>query len=56
MRIIDAGLKPGERVVTQGLQKVHDGMEVKPIAAQPQSPRAKTASASDDMPSADRKT
>jgi RND family efflux transporter MFP subunit len=29
LRIIADGLKPGERVVTEGLQKVSDGMEVK---------------------------
>jgi membrane fusion protein (multidrug efflux system) len=28
--IIDDGLKPGERVVTQGLQKVKDGIVVRP--------------------------
>jgi len=33
LRIIKEGLKPGERVITQGLQKVSDGMEVKPRLA-----------------------
>jgi len=28
--IIDEGLKPGERVVTNGLQKVRDGISVRP--------------------------
>jgi RND family efflux transporter MFP subunit len=30
LRIIDEGVSPGERVITEGLQKVSDGMEVKP--------------------------
>jgi RND family efflux transporter MFP subunit len=30
LRLIDSGISPGERVITEGLQKVHDGMEVKP--------------------------
>ena len=30
LRIIDKGLSPGERVIVEGLQKVSDGMEVKP--------------------------
>jgi membrane fusion protein, multidrug efflux system len=30
LRIIDDGLEPGDRVITEGLQKVSDGMEVKP--------------------------
>jgi len=33
LRIIAEGLKPGERVITEGLQKVSDGMEVKPRLA-----------------------
>ncbi|HVB80402.1 MAG TPA: efflux RND transporter periplasmic adaptor subunit [Candidatus Binataceae bacterium] len=33
LRIIKDGLKPGERVVTEGLQKVSDGMEVRPRLA-----------------------
>jgi RND family efflux transporter MFP subunit len=37
LRLIDKGVSPGERVITEGLQKVHDGMEVKPrvISAEP---------------------
>ncbi len=37
LRIIEKGVSPGERVITEGLQMVHDGMEVKPrvIPAQP---------------------
>ena len=33
LRLINKGISPGERVITQGLQKVHDGMEVKPRVA-----------------------
>ena len=44
-RIIDNGLKPGERVVTEGQQKVADGMQVMPrLEAQPQSPPIGVAS------------
>jgi len=37
LRIVEKGVSPGERVITEGLQKVHDGMEVNPhvVAAQP---------------------
>jgi len=40
--IIDEGLEPGERVVTDGLQKVKDGTAVNPTLASPipKSPRA----------------
>ena len=30
LQVIEKGVSPGERVITEGLQKVHDGMEVKP--------------------------
>jgi len=33
LRIVDEGVKPGERVITEGLQKVSDGMEVNPEPA-----------------------
>jgi len=36
MLIINKGLKPGERVIVKGVQKVKDGMTVKPRAASPQ--------------------
>jgi RND family efflux transporter MFP subunit len=43
LRIIEDGLKPGERVVTEGLQRVSDGMEVKPrlVTAEPESAAAR---------------
>jgi membrane fusion protein (multidrug efflux system) len=44
-RIIDDGLKPGERIVTEGQQKVADGMQVMPrLEAQPQPPTFDVAS------------
>jgi membrane fusion protein (multidrug efflux system) len=30
LRVINKGVSPGERVIAEGLQKVHDGMEVNP--------------------------
>jgi hypothetical protein len=33
LRIIAEGLKPGERVITEGLQRISDGMEVRPRSA-----------------------
>ena len=35
LRIIDSGVSPGEHVVTEGVQKVSDGMEVAPTLAEP---------------------
>jgi RND family efflux transporter MFP subunit len=45
LRIIDQGVSVGERVITEGLQKVSDGMEVKPrlVPAEP-APAASPAS------------
>jgi len=40
LRIIEEGLKPGERVITEGLQRVSDGMEVKPQLASAESDSA----------------
>jgi len=33
LRIIETGVSPGERVITEGLQKVSDGMQVRPVTA-----------------------
>ncbi len=44
LRIIDEGLAPGDRVITEGLQKVSEGMQVKPVPAAAPQPEA----ASDD--------
>jgi len=30
MWIVDEGLKPGDRIVAEGVQKVREGMEVQP--------------------------
>ena len=35
LRIIESGVAPGEHVITEGLQKVSDGMEVAPTLATP---------------------
>ena len=43
LRIIEDGVKPGERVVTEGVQRVSDGMEVKPILATPEPDSAGTS-------------
>jgi RND family efflux transporter MFP subunit len=44
LRIIDDGVKPGERVVTEGVQRVSDGMEVKPTIATPEPESAGSSS------------
>ena len=31
--VVKSGLKPGDRVIVEGLQKVHPGMKVKPVPA-----------------------
>ncbi len=43
LRIIEDGVKPGERVVTEGVQRVSDGMEVKPSLAAPEPDSAGTS-------------
>ena len=35
--VIEEGLKPGERIVVEGLQKVREGAPVQPLPAQPAS-------------------
>jgi RND family efflux transporter MFP subunit len=37
--VVDEGLKPGERVVVEGLQKVRDGIAVNPRPAEPAAPQ-----------------
>jgi len=41
--IVRDGLKPGERVVVEGLQRVRPGMQVKPVAKPSEPPAAKPA-------------
>ena len=36
--VVGGEFKPGERVVTEGVQKVQDGMEVKPVLTTEQTP------------------
>ena len=52
LRIITDGLKPGERVVTEGLQRVSDGMEVKPQLAPAESGSVSPAPAQPSAPAA----
>jgi membrane fusion protein (multidrug efflux system) len=47
--ILDEGVQRGERVVTGGLQKVRDGMEVKPQVAPPSNP-GPSATGTDEGP------
>ena len=41
--IVEQGLKPGERVVVEGLDKVKAGAKVKPTVAEIRQPSAPTA-------------
>ena len=51
LRIIDEGVSPGERVITEGLQKVSDGMEVNPRVVPPEpAPAVSPASSSRRQP------
>ena len=53
LRIIQSGVQPGERVVTEGLQKVSDGMAVAPTLAPesaPVNPPAAGGAASPSVP------
>jgi RND family efflux transporter MFP subunit len=51
LRIIDEGLAPGDRVISEGLQKVSDGMEVKPRLAPAETAPAAGASSFSGTPS-----
>ncbi len=51
LRIIEKGLTPGEHVITEGLQRVSDGMEVKPRLA-PAGPDGPAAPAPARQPAA----
>jgi len=43
--VVESGLAVGDRVVVEGLQKIRDGMTVKPAAAKAaESPAAETGS------------
>ena len=51
LRVINKGVSPGERVIAEGLQKVHDGMEVNPQVVAAPAAQA-TAGSPDGAPSA----
>ena len=51
LRIVDEGVSPGERVITEGLQKVSDGMEVKPRLVPPELAPATTPASAGQAPS-----
>jgi RND family efflux transporter MFP subunit len=51
LRIVDEGLSAGERVITEGLQKVSDGMKVKPQPAPPEPAPAVTPASAGQVPS-----
>jgi membrane fusion protein (multidrug efflux system) len=51
LRIVDEGLSPGEHVITEGLQKVSDGMEVKPRLVPPEPAPAGSPAPPGDAPS-----
>jgi membrane fusion protein (multidrug efflux system) len=50
LRIIEEGVAPGDRVITQGLQKVSDGMEVKPQVVPPEPAPADSPASTDQAP------
>jgi membrane fusion protein (multidrug efflux system) len=45
LRIIEDGLAPGDRVITEGLQKVSDGIEVRPVPLAPEGGASATSAA-----------
>ncbi|MFZ2061931.1 MAG: efflux RND transporter periplasmic adaptor subunit [Candidatus Binatus sp.] len=51
LQIIEKGVSPGERVITEGLQKVSDGMEVKPQSVRPEPALAESPASTDQAPS-----
>jgi membrane fusion protein (multidrug efflux system) len=52
LQVIQSGVSAGERVVTEGLQKVHDGSEVTPHVAAAQPPAENTPGSASEAPSA----
>ena len=51
LRVIEQGVLPGERVITEGLQKVTDGMEVNPQSVRPEPALAESPASADQAPS-----
>ena len=51
LQIIEKGVSRGERVITEGLQKVRDGMEVNPQLVRPEPALAESPASADQAPS-----
>jgi RND family efflux transporter MFP subunit len=51
LQIIEKGVSPGERVITEGLQKVSDGMEVRLQSVRPEPALAESPTSADQAPS-----
>src|SRR5246127_1631724 len=50
MWIVDEGLKPGDRIVAEGVQKVREGMEVHAKPFQPESPATEKSHTASNIP------
>jgi membrane fusion protein (multidrug efflux system) len=50
MWIVDEGLKPGDRIVAEGVQKVREGMEVQAKPFQPESPTTEKSNTASNTP------
>src|SRR4029077_11949893 len=50
MWIVDEGLKPGDRIVAEGVQKVREGMEVQVKPFQPESPAMEKSNTASNKP------
>jgi membrane fusion protein (multidrug efflux system) len=50
MWIVDEGLKPGDRIVAEGVQKVREGMEVQAKPFQPVSPAMQKSNTASNTP------
>jgi RND family efflux transporter MFP subunit len=50
MWIVDEGLKPGDRIVAEGVQKVREGMEVQAKPFQPESPAKEKSNTASNTP------
>lgn len=50
MWIVNEGLKPGDRIVAEGVQKVREGTEVRATPFQPESPAAEKSNTASNIP------
>jgi len=50
MWIVDEGLKPGDRIVAEGVQKVREGMEVQAKPFQPESTATEKSNTASNTP------